>query len=181
MTNPGPWSAEPPCWAIPVTVACDVSLFCTNGIFAWVGAFTAYPTGYAFSLVVGSYGSDPPLQNLSFDVVREDDRQAITWLQLRSSKGWATDSIAPQLRQPPLGEPVLVAYDEANVRAPGSNATSRHESRWWVSPLPAADETIEIEIFLPGAIQPNGAGKLETLAIRRAAADAPVLWPQAGQ
>jgi len=81
MTNPGPWSAGPPYWALPVTVACDVGLFCADGIFAWIGAFTAYPAGYAFSLVVGFYGSDPPLQNLSFDVVREDDRQG--WGQSR--------------------------------------------------------------------------------------------------
>ena len=138
-----------------MTVPGDVVLLRRPGVIIAVTAICAYPVGFAFYLAagfdLGQAGEPVPFQ---FRLRTAAERASATRLQVGFPDGRVTDSAASQIGPPSPAGPVLEFAGEGGGRDGGY---LRHESRWWVSPLPPAGP-VDIAVYLRVRPSPAGPG-----------------------
>lgn len=156
----------PSAGTVPVVVPGDVVLARSAGLAVWVGAITAFPDGFAFTLLTLT---DPrrarPPADWALDVA---ERGQMTWLEIGYADGRrrAADLNANTPRRQPRGPHLAV------LNAGGT------DSRWWVTPVPPPGP-VELAIHLSEQAQPTGVGYLDGAALADAAARAEVVWTTA--
>jgi hypothetical protein len=160
---------EPPSGVLPITVPSDVVLVRRPELVVWAGAVTAFPAGFAFTLLTlfDIRNELPPY--LVRDVQRLNHE---TWLTVRFSDGRYREVTESSLNRPP-GQPhgpQLRSMDNAAHWTDGWRI-----SRWWVTPLPPPGP-VELAVHLGGAADPSGVAHLDGTALVEAAARAEVLW-----
>jgi hypothetical protein len=165
--RPGP----PPTGVTPVTVPGDLVLVRRPGLVTWVGAVTAFPGGFEFTLMtLFDVRQVEPPAGLALDVPQ---RSQETWLAVRFCDGRyrAADLNANTPRDQPEGPHLQMQDGEANW------TEGWDISRWWATPLPPAGP-VELAIHLNGAAHPSGVGYLDGTALVEAASKARALWPE---
>jgi hypothetical protein len=168
------WAEYPPTWALPVTVAGDLTLVSQPGIQASIGALCAYPAGFLFYLIIGIDPDRATDRTIRFRGHTPQERASATRLQVEFFDGRVVDSMVSMSSQVTAPEPVLLfSGGQSNIHDYSSNP--RCESRWWVSPLPPPGP-VTFTLFLRGAADPAGTTRMDAALITQAAVQSEVLW-----
>ena len=172
-----PWTQAPPSWALPVTVAGALVLIRQADVLACIAPMCAYPTGLLFSLTISFNPRTADNTAIEFYDRGPAERVPLTRLQVRFD-GEVLDSAAPRTGRTGDRVPVL--------RNCGAHSTSlaghphpKHESTWWLSPLPPAGP-IEFALYLQGESEQSGAAHIDASQITNAAHQSVILRAEPG-
>jgi len=175
---------NPSTQALPRSVPVNLTLAQRPDLVARVTAAVVYPQGFLFYLVLGFDLRSNPFQLLDFYSPRE--RQGYPTparLQVRFPNGHVADSSEKTYYRPAPKDAVMI-YKGGNSHPcepenPGDDAFRRHESRWWVSPLPPPG-VLEFVMHMRDSLQSAGSGSFDAGPIRAAASESGALRSAAG-
>jgi hypothetical protein len=159
------WVGSPPTWALPVSVPVNITLVRSLDLVAQVTAAVVFPQGFLFYLVMGFDLRSYPFQLLDFHSPREQrDYPTPARLQVRFPDGSVADSSVKTHYRPAPEGPVMV-YQGGDPHPgeptnPGDDACRRHESGWWVSPLPPSG-VLEFVMQTRDSLEPTGSGTFD--------------------
>jgi hypothetical protein len=156
---------------IPVTVPGDTVLVRSPHLVVWVGAVTAFPDSFEFTLMTlfDTRRTDPPEDF----ALHPEERSQKTWLAVQFSDG--RSRAADLNTNTPVDQPDGPQLRMVDGFASWTEGWST--SRWWVIPLPPAGPVV-LTIHLNGDTQPSGVGRLDGGALANAAARAETLWAE---
>jgi hypothetical protein len=158
------WRPTPPAGTIPKVVPSDLVLVRKPGLVVWMGAITAFPEGFEFTLLTlfDSSGGQLPADFALFP----SERNSKTWVELRYADG--------RHREADLNENTPRGQLEGPHLTLQDGTAARHT--WWVTPLPPPGP-VELAIHLAGEEKPTGIGVLDGALVVEAAKQAEILWP----
>jgi hypothetical protein len=144
-----------------------------------VTSVSAFPTGFLFSLVVGFDIRVIPFRRLDFHAPREPrDYPAPARLLARFADGRAADSAVKPHWSPSDAAVMIYRGGDSHAMEPrsaGDDGFRRHETCWWVSPLPPPG-ALEFVLRLRDAPGPAGAGSVDAGPILAASGQSRRLW-----
>ena len=167
------WVENPSTWALPVSVPINMTLVRRPDLVARVTAAVVFPRGFLFYLVLGFDLRSSPFRLLDFHSPRErPGYPRPARLQVRFADGRVADS-AVKTYYRPAPEDAVMLYQGGNShpsepKSLEQDAFRRHESRWWVSPLPPPG-VLEFIMHMRDSLEPAGSGSLDAGPIRAAA------------
>jgi hypothetical protein len=169
-------AAAPPAGVLPVSVPANMTLVRQDRMFARVTSIVSFPTGFLFFLVIGFDAGSVPFRTVEFYAPRERSYPLPARLRVSFADGRAADSAA----DPRIPEDAVMRYRGGDSR-PGEPATlsqapfRRHETCWWVSPLPPPGN-LDFLIYLRDSAEPAGVGRIDAGSIRDAASRSAAHW-----
>lgn len=167
------WVEHPPTWALPVSVPVNTTLVRRSNLVARVTAAVVFPQGFLFYLVMGFDLRSYPFQLIDFYSPRaRRDYPTPASLQVRFPDGLVADSSVKTYHRPaPEGPVMIYRGGDSHPREPenpGDDAFRRHESLWWVSPLPPPG-VLKFIMHTRDSPEPAGSGNFDAEPILVAA------------
>lgn len=179
---PGP-ARRPPGGAVPVSVPLNLTLVRRPGLVVRVTAASAYPDGFLFLLSVGFDIQRIPFERVDFYAPNELRYPLPARLEMRFPDGRMADSFA-KLPGRRLDGAVMsyIGGMPSPLHARGAGPRERfrrHETSWWVSPLPPPGP-VELAVYLRDCPELAGTGAFDADLIRQAARRCEVQWGTGG-
>lgn len=170
---------RPSAGAVPVSVPLNLTLVRRRHLVVQVTAASAYPDGFQFLLSVGFDIRRIPFPRVDFYAPRELRYPLPARLEVRFPDGRVADSLVklPGSRQ---NEKAVLVYRgglahpcDAGVQE--RDTFRRHETSWWVSPLPPPGQ-VEFAVHLRDSADLAGTGVLAAELILEAADRSQAQW-----
>jgi len=164
---------------MPVSVPLNLTLLRRPDLAARVTVASAYPNGFMFLLSVGFDLQRIPFERVDFYAPRELRYPLPAQLQVRFSDGRVADSLV-KLPGRRLDEEAVLVYTGGMAHPPHAedqerDTFRRHETSWWVSPLPSPG-TVEFTVRLRDSPEQAGTGMFAAELVLDAARRAAVQW-----
>lgn len=164
--------------AVPVSVPLNLTLTRRPDLVMRLTAAGVYPNGFLFLVSVGFDIQRIPFKRVDFYAPRELTYPLPARLEVRFSDGRVADSLV-KLPGRRINEEALLVYiggmSHPLESDPEPDSFRRHETTWWVSPLPPPG-TVEVAVHLRDSAEQAGTGVFAAGPILDAARRSEVQW-----